>query len=228
MPNPLGIVGNQTCSELTRRTPSPPVRQKQRKRVGVCVLVWPSGGQPSRRTAENFALFLLCFSLFWGSSRCFVAEGRGQNVCLGSLWSSPTTLGRRGLTRKPRNPNVYIRGPQRFEHHQNSTRRPPEKERLKKENCGGRVKKKREILGSPPSFGAHRVPPFRVPPTPTTTHFFASHVFCPVCHFFILSRMFFCPVCVFFVPIAFAHFVRFPIFLSRGFFVPTPPFTPFS
>ena len=52
----------------------------------------------------------------------------------------------------PRNPNVHILGPRRFKHHQNSTRRPPREGQ--KENCGGRGKQKREILGLPP-FGPH-------------------------------------------------------------------------
>ena len=39
-------------------------------------------------------------------------------------------------------------------HHQNSTRRPPEREREKKnENGGGRGKNKREILGCPAECG---------------------------------------------------------------------------
>ena len=59
----------------------------------------------------------------------------------------------------PRTPNVHISGPWRFKHHQNSTKG-PQKERRKKETCGGRGKKKREILGPPP-FGA---PPFGAPP----------------------------------------------------------------
>ena len=51
----------------------------------------------------------------------------------------------------PRTPNVHISGPRRFKHHQKSTKGPP-REGEKKENCGGRSGKKREILGSPP-FG---------------------------------------------------------------------------
>ena len=59
----------------------------------------------------------------------------------------------------PRTPNVNISGPWRFKHHQNSTRRP--QERRKKENCGGRGKK-RDILAPHPS-GPHPLgptPPF--------------------------------------------------------------------
>ena len=59
----------------------------------------------------------------------------------------------------PRTPNVHISGPPRFKHHQNSTR--PTREGEKNENCGGRVKKKREILGPTP-FGAQH------PSGPTT------------------------------------------------------------
>ena len=49
-------------------------------------------------------------------------------------------------------------------HHQNSTRRHPERDRKSKNGSGGR-EKKREILGSPP-FGAppFGAPPFRAPP----------------------------------------------------------------
>ena len=51
----------------------------------------------------------------------------------------------------------------RFKHHPNSTKG-PQREGEKKENCGGRGQKKREILGTHPSvhhpFGA---PPFRGP-----------------------------------------------------------------
>ena len=43
---------------------------------------------------------------------------------------------------QPESPNVDIRVSRRFKHHQNSTRRPP-RERRKKDNCGGRGKKKR-------------------------------------------------------------------------------------
>ena len=53
----------------------------------------------------------------------------------------------------PRNPTVHILVPRRSKHHQNSTRRPP-REGRQKENCGGRGKQKREILGLPP-FGPH-------------------------------------------------------------------------
>ena len=44
----------------------------------------------------------------------------------------------------PRTPNVHISGPRRFKHHQNSTKG-PQKERKKKENCGGRGKKERNF-----------------------------------------------------------------------------------
>ena len=49
----------------------------------------------------------------------------------------------------PRTPNVHILGPGLQNHHQDSTRRPP-REGRKKEKCGGRGNKKREILGLPP------------------------------------------------------------------------------
>ena len=44
-----------------------------------------------------------------------------------------------------RTPNVHISGHRRFEHLQNFTKGPPEKERRKKENGGGRGKKARNF-----------------------------------------------------------------------------------
>ena len=63
-----------------------------------------------------------------------------------------------GLHDNPRTPNVNISRPRRFKHHQNSTRRPQEREERKK-NMWQDSEKKREFLGTPP-FGA---PPFGAP-----------------------------------------------------------------
>ena len=65
-------------------------------------------------------------------------------------------------------PNVHIRGSRRFKHHQNSTRRHPERD--KKERTW---RKKREILGPSP-FGA---PPFRARPFKALT--FGPHPVAP-------------------------------------------------
>ena len=53
-------------------------------------------------------------------------------VCL--LWGRP-------WARQPERPHVDISCPQHFKHHQNSTRRLPERH-IKSENCGGRGEKK--------------------------------------------------------------------------------------
>ena len=55
--------------------------------------------------------------------------------------------------RQPKSPNVHIWWSRRFKHHQNSTRRPP-REGRKNQNCGGRVEKKREMLGGPAEGGS--------------------------------------------------------------------------
>ena len=69
----------------------------------------------------------------------------------------------------PRTPNVHISGPLRFKHHQNSTRRPPERHR-NSETVAGKGRKSAKFWAPNPSgphpsgphpFGA---PPFWAPP----------------------------------------------------------------
>ena len=69
-----------------------------------------------------------------------------------------------------RTPNAHISGFRRFKNTTKIPREDTQREGRKKENCGGRGKKKREILGSPP-FGT---PPLRPPalwaPRPSGPH----------------------------------------------------------
>ena len=60
----------------------------------------------------------------------------------------PVWWGRRGFTRQPESPNVHISGPPALQTPPKFHERTP-RERKKKENCGGRREKKREILGCP-------------------------------------------------------------------------------
>ena len=72
----------------------------------------------------------------------------------------PHQTGPPGLAHdSPRTPNVHISGPRRFKHHQNSTRKPPEREE-KNEFCGGTGKNKARNFG----------PPTLRPPTVRTPH----------------------------------------------------------
>ena len=76
----------------------------------------------------------------------------------------PHQTGPPGLAHdSPRIPNVHISGPRRFKHHRNSTQGPP-RERRKKENCGGRGKKKTRNFGPPTLWGPTLAPPFGAPP----------------------------------------------------------------
>ena len=124
----------------------------------------------------------------------------------------------------PRTPNVHMRGSRRFKHHQNSTRKPSERQKERKWEREGKKSAKfcsptlrgptlrgaalrSPTIGAPP-FGAHPSGPH-----PWGAPFGAPHpcFFCPVCHFL------FCPECCFF-------FVPFVFFLSRMhlfIFVPT-------
>ena len=64
----------------------------------------------------------------------------------------------------PRTPNVHFQG-WRFKHHPNSTKG-PQREGEKKENCGGRGQKKRDILGPTlrgTTFSRFGLPPFGGP-----------------------------------------------------------------
>ena len=58
---------------------------------------------------------------------------------------------RRGFTRQPESPNVDISGSRRFKHHQNPTRRPPEREREKAKMGAGVGKKSAKFWA--PTFG---------------------------------------------------------------------------
>ena len=108
--------------------------------VGFKVLVWscsvrpglPFPGPPFTQTAQNFALFfshlkirsfpfsLGSFSLYFGG----VFEGRDSQMC--TFWLSGCRVKPR-LHTTTRTPNAHILASQRFKHHQNSTRRPPER-----------------------------------------------------------------------------------------------------
>ena len=149
------------CSGPLRRTPlrrtplrRTPLRQTPLRRTAL------------RRTAQNFALFFpspatvfILFSLScWSFSLNFggVFEDRDPQMC---------TFGLSGCRVKPRRPHqtgpglahdslrTPVQGTCASKHHQNSTRRPPERDE-KNEFCSGRGKKKREILGPHPS-GPH-------------------------------------------------------------------------
>ena len=125
---------------------------------------------PLRRTAQNFALFLpfpATVSLFLCLSGCLLVEfwwcfeGRNPSMCTFGLSGCrvkprrPHQTGPPGLAHdSPRTPNVHISGHLRFKHHQNSTRKPPERE---EKNQKGR--KSAKFWAHP--FGA---PPFWVEP----------------------------------------------------------------
>ena len=86
-----------------------------------------------------------------------------SNVHILALWLScetPAASGPPWLAHdSPRTPNVHIRAPRRFKHHQNSTRRPPE--RHKKSEMVAGEGKKRAKFWLPHPFGP---PPFGPPP----------------------------------------------------------------
>ena len=63
--------------------------------------------------------------------------------------SGPKPPGFHTTTREPKRAHLRVLA---FKNHQNSTRRPPEREE-KNEFCGGRGKKKSEILGGPAAGG---------------------------------------------------------------------------
>ena len=128
----------------------------------------PEGWGPEGWGAQNLSLFSPLppqNSFFSSLSGGFLVEfwwclkRRGPEMCtfgvLGLSCASPggpVWWGRRGFTRQSESPHVHISGPRRFKHHQNSTRKPPEREE-KNEFCGGREKKKSEILGGPAEGG---------------------------------------------------------------------------
>ena len=135
---------------------------------------------------------------FWW---CFLKTGALKCARLGSLvvvWNpgGPTRPGRRGshTTTRELQTRTFERH-QRFKHHQNSTRRHPEREE-KNEFCGGRGKKKREILGRPtlraptlrgptlrgptlraPTFSGFWPPPTLRAPHPSGPHPSGPHFF---------------------------------------------------
>ena len=81
--------------------------------------------------------------------------GRDPQMCpfgLSDCRVKPRRLrGRRGFTRQPESPNVLPR----FKHHQNSTRRPPERDRKKSEHGGERGKKKNAKCWATHPSGPH-------------------------------------------------------------------------
>ena len=134
--------------------------------VGFTVLVWscsvpgdrPSLGPPFPWTGQKVALF---FSLSRRKIRSFlpslgvwcVFQGRDpqSNVHVSALrlpCETPAASGPPGLHTTTRElQTCTYEGPGLQKHHQNSTKRPPEREE-KNEFCGGRGKKKRDILGT--------------------------------------------------------------------------------
>ena len=77
--------------------------------------------------------------------------GQAQKHKKVSVFFEGVAGGRRGFTHdSPRTPNVHISGPWRFEHHQNSTKGPQERERRKKIVAGGGKKKARNF--GPPTL----------------------------------------------------------------------------
>ena len=85
-------------------------------------------------------------------------------------------------------PNVHIRGSRRFKHHQNSTREPPEEDRIRVKMRAGEGKKSAKF------WAPHRSPPRTLRALHFSGPLFGRTLrgsrpcFCPVCHFFILSR----------------------------------------
>ena len=97
--------------------------------------------------ATVFILFSLSFGLFRGILVVFEAPGRSNM----HVWSS------RAVVCEPRRPGLVgqtcrFEGPGLQKHHQNSTKK-TKREGEKNENCGGRGKKKSEILGGPAEGG---------------------------------------------------------------------------
>ena len=70
----------------------------------------------------------------------------------------------------PTTPNVHIRGSRRFKHHQNSTRRPPERE--KKNENEGREKEKNAKFWAPHPSGQHPSGPHPSGPHSSLPHLF--------------------------------------------------------
>ena len=115
----------------------------------------PEGGGPKILRFFFFPSPDPIFALFLSLSGGLLVEfwwclkHRGTQMCmfgvLGLSCASPGgPEGRRGFTRHTESPNVLISGPRCFKHHQNSTRRPPERE---KERKWGREGKKARNFG---------------------------------------------------------------------------------
>ena len=85
-----------------------------------------------------------CVSSASGHARRPVSKA---HVTLVSAW------GRWGFTRQPESPNVHISGFRPSKHHQNSTRRPPERHR-NNETVAGKGRKRAEF-GAPHPSGPH-------------------------------------------------------------------------
>ena len=128
---------------------------------------------PLRQTAQNFALFSLSRPNF-----------RSFSLSLGVFsWNFGSVFKGRaaGVSHdSPRTPNVHIEGSRRFKHHQNSTRRPPEREREKERKWGREREKKREILGNPPPSGPHPSSPHAAGPDPSGPHSSSLHPSAPL------------------------------------------------
>ena len=116
----------------------------------------------SRRKICSFLPSLGVFSLNFGG----VFEDRDPQMCTLGLSGCRVKPRRPGLarTRQPENSKRTFERPGRFKHHQNSTRRPPEREE-KNEFCGGTGKKKARNFGAP-TFRGHTLRP----PHPSNSH----------------------------------------------------------
>ena len=152
-------------------------------RVGfhVWVLVSRFGLDRPSWTAQNFALFFpspaakfVLFFPLWVSSRwivvVFEAPGR-SNVHVWALWLSCGTLAAppdraAGASHdNQRTPNAHIWASRCFKHHQNSTRKPPEREERMKFPAG--ESKKSAIFRASHPSGPHPLgPPPLLTPTP--------------------------------------------------------------
>ena len=111
---------------------------------------------PDRPKFRSFFPLPLLFSLFfslWGSSRVFFFSLSLSGGLLVSFFSLSLWVSSRGILShdSPRAKTRTFEGPGRPKHHQNSTRRPPER---KKRKWRREREKKSDILGLPP-FGPH-------------------------------------------------------------------------
>ena len=130
----------------------------------------PSAGRPKislffPSPAPIFVLFLSLGVFSWNFGGVFeFRDPQMSTFGLSGCRVQPRQLqGRRGFTQQPENSKRALsRVPALQKHHQNSTRRPPEREKERKWRW--RREEKREILGPPP-FGA---------PTPSGPHPFGA------------------------------------------------------